>query len=147
MIFYMIRDKKTGEWYKRGSNNGSWWADQCKASVWTTLAGPRGVLGKLTRYANTVKALRLKAVERVPEVVPIHAAPGESSPAPRVTFVDGDDWEGLYIDGKLVEEHHHVRLEDIFKHLGIEATFIFPDQQWLEERGNLPENLEDVKRG
>src|SRR6185437_11141463 len=37
----------------------------------------------------------------------------------QVTHVSGDDWAGLYIDGKLVDEGHEVRLRDFAKYVGI----------------------------
>jgi hypothetical protein len=75
-----------------------------------------------------------------PEIVELN-----TTSLPSITFVDGDDWEGLYLDGKLVDEGHHVRLGDIFRHLGIAFNVIYPDMEWLGERGNLPQNLDEVE--
>lgn len=61
--------------------------------------------------------------------------------------MDGDDWEGVYINGKLVTEGHHVRIDELLQLLGIDGGQIYADDAWLAEQGSLPENLEDVKRG
>lgn len=62
-----------------------------------------------------------------------------------IAVVCGDGWEGLYVNGKLVEENHHLTLFDFVKLTGIKCEFIEPDMEWLDERGRLPEKLEDVK--
>jgi hypothetical protein len=49
MIFFMIRDKRTNSWYKRGPYYSPNWVDQNEASVWTNLAGPNACMGKITR--------------------------------------------------------------------------------------------------
>jgi len=131
--FYMLRDNATGLYYRRIHNRGGEsWVKQKEASVWASPDGPRACLGTITRRNRGKMPAGL-------EIVPV--VPG----LPAITLVDGDDWEGLYLDGKLVQEGHHVRLEDIFRHLGIEANFVYPDTEWLEARGNLPENLREVR--
>jgi hypothetical protein len=60
--------------------------------------------------------------------------------------VYGDNWQGLYIDGKLVDEHHRLEVSDVLKHLGIECEDIRADDEWLEDRGTLPKKLKDVKQ-
>lgn len=65
----------------------------------------------------------------------------------KITFVDGDDWEGLYINNKLVLENHSLRISDVLKALGIKYESIIADDEWLASCGNLPENLADVKEG
>jgi hypothetical protein len=59
--------------------------------------------------------------------------------------VDGDDWEGLYVDGLRRVQGHHVRLEEVFQALGIDGKRVFANTRWLEEQGYLPQKLEDVK--
>ncbi len=135
MIFYMLKDKATGLFYKRGPQSLGNWVPQEEASVWTLPSGPSACIGGVKRYARRSR----RSVD--PEVVEIH-----TPKVTVVTIVDGDDWEGLYIDGKLIEEHHCVRTESVLQHLGIPCEMIYPDQNWLENRGNLPVRLEDVKR-
>lgn len=65
---------------------------------------------------------------------------------PKVTIVDGDDWIGLYLDGVLVEEGHSLHLEAVLRELQVPCHRIDADQEWLEEMGRLPVELEDVKR-
>lgn len=65
----------------------------------------------------------------------------------KITFVDSDDWEGLYINGELVLENHSLRIYDVLKALGIKYEVINADDDWLASCGNLPENLTDVKEG
>lgn len=65
--------------------------------------------------------------------------------APRVVYADGDDWAGLYVNGELRAENHSLRVSDVLEALGIEYERIECDQSWLEERGRLPERVEDVK--
>jgi len=60
-------------------------------------------------------------------------------------FVYGDDWEGLYIDGKLVTEGHAITVEEFAEIIGVEFNESFADIDWLQEEGSLPEKLEDVK--
>lgn len=58
-----------------------------------------------------------------------------------VTIVKGDDWQGLYVDGKLKTEDHTLLVEDVLNNLGIRFTRLNADIDWLHERGALPEDL------
>lgn len=49
MILYMIRDQKTGEWYKRGHGYATTWVPQDRASVWTERQGAASCLGVISR--------------------------------------------------------------------------------------------------
>jgi len=62
-----------------------------------------------------------------------------------VLVTNYDDWEGLYIDGKLVLEGHRVRRDEMFTMLGIDYTEVEAAEGWLESRGTLPKNLSDVE--
>ena len=55
------------------------------------------------------------------------------------------DWEGLYINGKLKFEGHEIRREDLLEVLDIDIEERDAEENWLENRGNLPEYLKDVK--
>lgn len=66
--------------------------------------------------------------------------------APKVTFADGDDWNGLYVDGELMAENHSLRPTDVLDALGIPYERVSCDQDWLEENGRLPQQLKEVKR-
>ena len=140
MIFYQLHNRKTDLWFKRDRSVG-WCSDQQKASVWSTPAGPRAAIGAVTRYNRMVAHSHPGRMIRPGDLqVVIIIAGGQAA------FVRGDDWEGLYLQGKLVEEGHRVRMEEIFRHLGVQVEFIEADEAWLCERGRLPEDLKDVKK-
>lgn len=67
----------------------------------------------------------------------------------KMTFIHGDDWEGIYIDGKLeTEGHSHapaeaVRLAILRNVAEVEVKEC--DFNWLHDEGNLPVDLSDVK--
>ena len=67
-----------------------------------------------------------------------------------VIVSNDDDWEGLYINRKLVCEGHKVSVADALdaltgKHLASWETHIC-DRDWLYDMGNLPDDLDRVKR-
>jgi hypothetical protein len=67
-----------------------------------------------------------------------------------MTFVWGDDWSGVYIDGELVDEGHSISAYSAAE-IAIEkrATELqgWPcDIEWLHDQGSLPKLLSDVKR-
>lgn len=71
-----------------------------------------------------------------------------------ITFVEGDDWRGIYIDGELYREGHSHSASDIVEALfdaadGVEEeelfSVVYADLQWLYDEGSLPQKLEDVK--
>lgn len=63
----------------------------------------------------------------------------------------GNDWEGLYVKGKLVEEHHHVDLLTISEYsakLGmvVEIRFTTDEEtERTEDRGNFLEDLSSME--
>lgn len=77
----------------------------------------------------------------------------------RVVFARGDDWEGLYLDGILVEEGHSIQPEEalrkILSHYPVNESFLQSndvvvidiDLDWIESQGSLPSVLSDVKMG
>jgi len=60
------------------------------------------------------------------------------------TLVDADDWVGLYRDGKLIGQGHSFRVRDVFELLNIDLKIIYPDDEWIYQRGDLPDKLEEV---
>ena len=62
-----------------------------------------------------------------------------------VTIVYGDDWEGLYVDGKLVAQNHSVSAISALESLGFSVNQKEVDYAWLLDEGNLPDSLSDVK--
>ena len=72
-----------------------------------------------------------------------------------VTYVIGEDWEGIYINNVLVNEGHKIRFNDGFEiiceHINkvervdnIQFSTYDIDQDWLEDKGSLPEKFEDI---
>jgi hypothetical protein len=74
----------------------------------------------------------------------------------RITIVRGqEDWEGLYIDGKCVQQRHSLEVWDVLEavqeHGGYIKSlqgFTLNDQaeQVLNDLGNLPDDLDEVHR-
>lgn len=67
----------------------------------------------------------------------------------QVTLVYGDEWEGAYINGRLVMEGHSLNWPYFLKRhvVGARLTSVesrAADTDWLDDVGNLPEQLEDV---
>lgn len=60
-----------------------------------------------------------------------------------------DDWEGMYVNGRLAIEGHSVGLYDALTELtgktltGFECRVC--DHRWLYDHGNLPDDIGDVK--
>jgi len=63
----------------------------------------------------------------------------------KITIVDGDSWEGLYIDGKLIIENHTLSLYDVLDAIGVKYKHVLVDDEWLYKHGTLPKKLSDVK--
>lgn len=56
---------------------------------------------------------------------------------------DGD-WEGLYVDGRLVFEGHSIQWRQMLEALDVDYNSFDCDQQWLFDNG-LPKELDKVK--
>jgi hypothetical protein len=55
------------------------------------------------------------------------------------------DWYGLYRDGKLLTEGHSLDVEEVLSLLGFDVSQKEAAEDWLEDRGDLPKKLKDVK--
>lgn len=71
-----------------------------------------------------------------------------------ITVVYSEDWSGLYINGQLEYEGHSIFWLDLalaLKRHGMNIKIVDPiadvDQTWLEDRGNLPQDIKDIKYG
>lgn len=64
----------------------------------------------------------------------------------KVDFVNVDDWEGMYIDGRLVQQGHSLEPEDVLRQLNIEHdTFWVKDDNDLSQWDfRLPENFSEL---
>lgn len=73
-----------------------------------------------------------------------------------LAIVDGDEWKGLYINGKLYVDGHNIRPEYIINAINDNIDQLHEDNSkiifkshncnydWLEEAGDFPEKLENV---
>ncbi|HJY98116.1 MAG TPA: hypothetical protein VJ227_00145 [Patescibacteria group bacterium] len=71
------------------------------------------------------------------------------NPEHSITLVYGEDWEGLYVDGRLYTQDHRISVTDVFDVLSslgikIKAEQIECDYEWLEEKGGFPTDIADV---
>lgn len=68
----------------------------------------------------------------------------------KINYVTGDDWQGLYIDGELIEENHSIRITDLLEMLEDRRLLTFDyhevDQRYLEDLGNLPDSFDDIDK-
>ena len=66
----------------------------------------------------------------------------------KVTLIELDDWQGFYIDGKLIDECSSLDLDIVLHQIlgdSFENIRLFEDN--LDDFGNrLPNNLEDLKK-
>jgi hypothetical protein len=56
-----------------------------------------------------------------------------------------DDWEGLYLDGEMIEQGHKINWEDVLSYLNFNLETKEADYDWLADEGALPEKIEDCK--
>ena len=66
-------------------------------------------------------------------------------PSRDIVIVHGDDWMGVYVNGKRVAENHSIYGDEMLAALGIEFEYRTADSEWLDEHGRLPDELSDVK--
>ena len=68
----------------------------------------------------------------------------------KVVQAQGDDWNGLFIDGRLVMEDHQLKTKDIQAAmkaagvLGTEIKFKEVDMDWLWDVGSFPTDISEV---
>lgn len=70
----------------------------------------------------------------------------------KIVIVNGDTWEGLYINDVLVCQGHSVSLRELgeaicerLPRLNMSFDTKHADLDWLDGEGYLPETLEEVK--
>ena len=63
----------------------------------------------------------------------------------KFVYISGDDWNGIYKDGKLIAEGHSFSVGKLFALLEIECDIKIANDDWLYEVSSFPEKLEDVK--
>lgn len=67
---------------------------------------------------------------------------------PVITFIDGDDWIGIYSDDYLVFEDHSIRPDELLKLFNRQEINYFGRFEacldWLDAESRFPRNLKDV---
>lgn len=66
-----------------------------------------------------------------------------------ITLVTADDWEGLYVNGKLHDENHSLDYGFIFERLGdVPRMYAFHrirvKDEWMLDEGRLPTYLSQI---
>lgn len=65
----------------------------------------------------------------------------------KIVITQCEDWQGLYVDGKLLYENHHITARDISEHCRLDIKFVDlgENEDVLEEHGyHFPELLSDL---
>ena len=62
----------------------------------------------------------------------------------KVNIVYADDWQGIYIDGKLKLEGHKIELFQFADIIGLELEEFEASYKWLINSGRLPEDFSEV---
>jgi len=64
----------------------------------------------------------------------------------KLIIMRGDDWEGVYYNGKLLYQGHSIRWDEVLKKLGYNITSNYiEDDDWENLNWSLSENIEDVE--
>lgn len=69
----------------------------------------------------------------------------------KIDLVSGEsEWQGLYVNGKLVEENHSLSCEAVLRQLAdlklIQFVETYVSQEYLDDQGNLPDLLSDIPK-
>lgn len=65
----------------------------------------------------------------------------------KLIIMRGDDWEGVYYNGKLLYQGHSIRWDDVLKQLGYNTVSNYIEEEHWEQLGwAFPENIEDVQK-
>lgn len=68
----------------------------------------------------------------------------------RLVLVNGDEWEGLYLDGVLQWQNHSVNHHHVAQAINASPTpvtemvHVEVDVEWMLDEGYLPRMLEDI---
>lgn len=71
----------------------------------------------------------------------------ESIEDKNITFVSGDDWQGVYFNDKLINQGNSANIEIVLERLGYNLNYIYIEQEetWEELGNHCPNDLEHVK--
>jgi hypothetical protein len=62
----------------------------------------------------------------------------------KLDLVEGEDWEGFYVNGKLVEQEHTIDMLRVLLRLFPHICRTKVDQAWLDQSCALPGSLSGV---
>jgi len=64
-----------------------------------------------------------------------------------VVVLSGDDWSGLYVDGKLVYENHSIPLHELAKAIGFKLVHVEGEEEaWAAYGYQCPRQLAEFKQ-
>lgn len=68
----------------------------------------------------------------------------ESKENKEITILYGDDWEGIYLNGKLIEQNHSIDNSKLLTLLGYNVKSVYEDEEEIWEIMNYdcPEDIE-----
>jgi len=138
---YLLRQKSSGLYYKKRANQRCCWVALEEAAIWPKKAGPnsaKGIARRLGTPLDDMEVVPFSMIEKTDKVITV-------TPKRGITIVRAEDWEGVYIDGKLIDDAHSFEGDEVLFMLGIDCEVKWADDTWLSERGRLPEKLEDVR--
>lgn len=68
-----------------------------------------------------------------------------------LVVISADDWEGIYLNDKLLDEGHKITKHQLVDYMREYNTFevyfeAFTDEgcRWIEDQGSLPSKYEDI---
>lgn len=69
----------------------------------------------------------------------------------RLILVSGDDWEGLFLNGKILDEEHSIQWDNLVKYMKqfntLDVNFVMLSplgDEWLQNRGSFPEYFSEI---
>lgn len=65
----------------------------------------------------------------------------------KITFVDGCDWQGIYLGDKLAIQNHSLHAIDVLEALGLKLDYVESSivDDFLCNHGQLPDKLKELK--
>ena len=66
-----------------------------------------------------------------------------------IAIVQFEDWEGVYLDGKMFDQNHSIDYTNLLENLigqKISNVIIYniEDEEWIENNGRLPNEFSDI---
>lgn len=68
----------------------------------------------------------------------------------RINYVVTDDWEGIYIDGILIDSGHSIKASDLLEILEEFKLITYKqegiEQDYMEDMGDLPKHYKNIEK-